>query len=81
MSVRFDSCPWACAHGFEWVLARQSTGREPGDTSPTRQDTRREPGGMLTQEVRGLVPAALTRRTHPAGSVTDPLRRSVVRPD
>ncbi len=36
------------------------------------QSTGREPGGMLTQGVRRLAPAALTRRAHPAGSVTAP---------
>ena len=36
------------------------------------QSTGRKPGDMLVQSVRRLAPAALTRRTHPAGSATDP---------
>ena len=52
----------------------QSTWRKPGDIL-TFQSTGCKPGGPGapgTQEVRRLAPAALTGRTHPAGSVTHP---------
>ncbi len=50
------------------VMAGQDLKRAAGSF----QSTGRKPGGMLTQGVRRLAPAALTRRIHPAESVTDP---------
>ncbi len=41
------------------------------------QSTGRKPGDMLPQRFRRLAPAALTRRTQSAETVTDPWRRRI----
>ncbi|MEE9269718.1 MAG: hypothetical protein V3V49_05590, partial [Candidatus Krumholzibacteria bacterium] len=54
----------------------QSTGRKPGGGGwGTDRQTRSVPHPSLREEwgTRRLAPAALTRRIHPAESVTDPL--------
>ncbi len=56
---------------FAFPFALRVTGCVTESASGTFQSTGRKPGDILTQGVHRLAPAALTRRTHPAGSVTD----------